>query len=393
MFSFMFRYEPYLPQDRERFVKIIASAYVIPQESVCHALDSFQQSDIRTLYHRDLLIGALGMLPAGQYFAGQSVSMTGVSSVAIAPEFRGKGAASHLMRSLLTELSNQKVAISTLYPALPRLYRQFGYQFAGGNYTWQMPTAQIQFKQKLTNPQINIREISPDLELLESLYTRQAKLNSGYIVRNAWFWLQLLSSPNELAIYLIEENETLHGYFICEYKTEGQQKLVSIRDWVLLSAEAVYQFWQFLAHQRSQIPLVEWRSASTDLLSLGLDYPTATLKQSTLWAVRLIDLAEAWQQRGYPQGITAELHWQVSDPLIPQNSGNFVLSVAEGKATVSKGGQGNLKIAIDALASLFTGFVSAAYLAQMGLLEGDHQSLAIANSLFMAHPPWMLDFF
>jgi len=389
----MFRYEPYLPKDRQRFVKIISSAYVVPQETVCHALDSFPQPDIRTLYDQDQLIGALGIIPTAQYFAGQKVSMTGVCSVAIAPEFRGKGAAFYLMRSLLDELSQQNVAISTLYPALPHLYRKFGYQFAGGNYKWQIATEQIQFPQQLVNHQIDIREISCDRELLESLYAQQAKLYSGHIKRTDWLWSQLLKSVNELAIYLIEDSHKIHGYIICEYKTDGNQKLVAIRDWVLLSQEAIFKFWQFLSYQRSQIQLVEWCSGSTDMLSLSLDYPSARQKQSSLWAVRLIDLARAWQQRGYPQGINTELHWQVTDPLLPQNNGNFLLTIADGKGTVSRGGQGNLKIAIDHLAPLFTGFGGAAYLAQLGLLEGDAHHIAIADAVFGSSPPWMLDFF
>jgi Predicted acetyltransferase involved in intracellular survival and related acetyltransferases len=297
----MFRYELYQPADRERFIKIIANSYVVPSDTVSIALNSFHQPDIRTLYYQDQLIGVLGTLPTAQYFAGQKVDMTGVCSLAIAPEFRGKGGASYLMRSLLNELSQNNVAISTLYPALPQLYRKFGYAFAGGNYTWQIATQQIQFSPKLANNQLAIREISPDLELLESLHAQQAKIHSGHIDRNAWFWSQLLSSSHELAIYLIAGSDQVHGYFICEYKTEGNQKIIAIRDWVLLSQEAMFKFWQFLSYQRSQIQLVEWRSASTDLLHLHLDYPAAQLKHSTLWAVRLVNLVTAWQQRAIPK--------------------------------------------------------------------------------------------
>ncbi len=389
----MFRYELYYPADREKFIKIIANSYVVPSETVSIALNSFPQQDIRTLYYQDQLIGVLGTLPTVQYFAGQKVSMTGVCSLAIAPEFRGKGAASYLMRALLSELSEQNVSISTLYPALPHLYRKFGYQFAGGNYKWQIATEQIQFSAKLAINQVVIREINPDLELLESLYTQQSKLYSGHIKRNDWFWSQLLISSHELAVYLIEDSHKIHGYFICEYKTEGNHKLIAIRDWVLLSQEATLKFWQFLSYQRSQIQLVEWRSASSDLLHLHLDYPTAQLKHSTLWAVRLVDLVTAWQQRGYPQGISTELHWQITDPLLPQNNGSFVLTIANGKGTVTRGGQGNLKIAIDHLPPLFTGFCGAAYLAQLGLLEGDAHSVAIADAVFSSSPPWMQDFF
>jgi predicted acetyltransferase len=389
----MFRYELYQPADRERFIKIIANSYVVPSDTVSIALNSFHQPDIRTLYYQDQLIGVLGTLPTAQYFAGQKVDMTGVCSLAIAPEFRGKGGASYLMRSLLNELSQNNVAISTLYPALPQLYRKFGYAFAGGNYTWQIATQQIQFSPKLANNQLAIREISPDLELLESLHAQQAKIHSGHIDRNAWFWSQLLSSSHELAIYLIAGSDQVHGYFICEYKTEGNQKIIAIRDWVLLSQEAMFKFWQFLSYQRSQIQLVEWRSASTDLLHLHLDYPAAQLKHSTLWAVRLVNLVTAWQQRGYPQGISTELHWQVTDPLITGNNGNFVLTIADGTGTAKRGGQGRLKIAISDLAGLFTGFVSAKHLAQLGLLQGDAHAVAIAEAVFSVNPPWMQDFF
>ena len=68
----------------------------------------------------------------------------GVSAVGIAPEYRGTGAASTLLGTLLRELYQEKIPLSSLYPATPPpLYRKLGYEQAISRCLWEIPIASL----------------------------------------------------------------------------------------------------------------------------------------------------------------------------------------------------------------------------------------------------------
>src|SRR5919108_5211877 len=58
------------------------------------------------------VIGGLTLIPMGQFFGGRSVPMTGIGGVGVDPGERSTGAASTLMREVLSELHTQGVALS-----------------------------------------------------------------------------------------------------------------------------------------------------------------------------------------------------------------------------------------------------------------------------------------
>jgi predicted acetyltransferase len=111
------------------------------------------------------------------------------------------------------------------------------------------------------------------------------------------------------------------------------------------------------------------------------------------WMLRIVRLAEALTLRGYPAGVSAELHMQVEDDLLPENTGAFVLTVRDGSATVARGGRGTFRLSIRALASVYTGFLSPAQLVAAGMLETSEHDAAIAAALFAGPTPWMRDHF
>jgi len=111
------------------------------------------------------------------------------------------------------------------------------------------------------------------------------------------------------------------------------------------------------------------------------------------WMLRIVDVKAALEQRGYPAQLQAELHLELSDDVIPENTGRFVLTVADGQGAVSPGGSGELKLDIGGLAPLYTGLFNAHQLQMMGLLSGSAAGRAIATQMFAGIPPWTSDFF
>ncbi|MFO1094643.1 MAG: sterol carrier protein domain-containing protein [Planctomycetaceae bacterium] len=83
----------------------------------------------------------------------------------------------------------------------------------------------------------------------------------------------------------------------------------------------------------------------------------------------------------------------MSDPVIAENNGRFVLSVRDGTATVESGGRGDLRCDVRGLAPLYTGMFRPVALAQMGWVTGSATALEAATKVFAGPEPWMPEYF
>ncbi len=111
------------------------------------------------------------------------------------------------------------------------------------------------------------------------------------------------------------------------------------------------------------------------------------------WMTRMVDAPGALEARGYAQGLSATLGFELSDPLLPHNRGRFRLRVERGRAKVEKGGRGDLRLDVRALAALYTGQLSASTLAGAGRIEGSDGAIALADGIFAGPAPAMPDMF
>src|SRR4029077_15124413 len=109
----------------------------------------------RSLSRRLLTRGCLGAFggarPAArgasqdmrQWWLGRPVPMAGVSSVTVAPEYRGRGIGRMLMTALLDEIAAQGYPLSALFPATMPLYRSLGWELAGARDTVVIPARSL----------------------------------------------------------------------------------------------------------------------------------------------------------------------------------------------------------------------------------------------------------
>jgi len=348
--------------------------------------------NLRIIHQNDQVAGGLALISMGQWWGGVSVPMTGIAAVGIACEYRGTGGAIALMQHTVKELYGSGVPISVLYPATQRLYRKAGYEQAGATCVWEIPAESIQVREQL----LPVKPVVPiNIEVFHDLYHKQATLNNGNLNRNKFMW-EKVSKPLEkepLYAYLIGEADQPQGYIIFSQHADKDDTILRIRDWVVLTTAAAQSFWSFLANHRSQIDKIRWRSSAVDSLTLLLPEQTAKLKYISRWMLRVINVVKALEKRGYPKKIQTELHLEVEDDLIAENNGKFILSIANGRGEVTKGGKGELQLDIKGLAPLYTGLFTPQQLQITGKLQGTETSLDTATQVFAGSSPWMIDFF
>src|SRR4051794_38324758 len=89
----------------------------------------------------------LGYVRAGQWFGGASVPCVGITAVGVAPEQRGSGLGSAMIRLMLEELYHEGMSLSSLYPATLPFYQRAGYERAGQRINYQLALDAIDVRQ------------------------------------------------------------------------------------------------------------------------------------------------------------------------------------------------------------------------------------------------------
>lgn len=387
-----FKYTKASQEDIQQLGHILRQCFVMSPSDNEFYLQRIGLENFRVIYSEQKVAGGLAIIPMGQWWGGQLVPMAGIAAVGIAPEYRGDGAAIALLQQMLQELSQREIPISVLYPATQRLYRKAGYEQAGSSCVWEIPSDSIQIRQ----PSLPIEAVnSQDYAIFHELYQQQAKLTHGYLNRHPAIWQGLVRESDSEIIYsyLIGDHDQPQGYIIMTQERTQEGTILRIKDWAILSKAALQTFWTFATNHRSIIDKVIWKSSVIDALTLMLPEKTASIRNQDRWMLRIVDVCKALEARGYPPGVEAELHLEVQDDLLTANHGKFILSVANGKGEVTKGGKGELQLDIKGLAPLYSSLFTPHQLQLLGKLKATDTAILTATQIFAGESPWMIDFF
>ncbi|MCI0342724.1 MAG: GNAT family N-acetyltransferase [Planctomycetales bacterium] len=336
--------------------------------------------------------GGLLILRGGQWFGGRSVPFAGIAAVATAPDLRGKGVASRLLRTTLEELRAGKVPLSGLYPSTHVVYRRLGYEVAGVRVTWKLPTSAIDAQE--TGLALRPFE-AKDEEAIRDLYRERASRGAGQLDRTLPHWKRILDPLGVTRYaYVIEREGKAEAYvFFTQEPTRANHYELVVRDMVAATPQAVRRLLAFFAGHRSMADSVSWIGGPGDPFFALLPNPSHRVDQLRHWMLRLVDVPAALEGRGYAPDVSASLALHVRDENFPWNEGKFTLRVEGGRGEVRPGGDGDLKVTVRGLAPLYTGHLTAEELVATGLVSGEGEALAAASRLFRGPAPWMSDAF
>jgi predicted acetyltransferase len=346
----------------------------------------------------DAVQGGLALIPKGQFFGSRSVPMTGIAAVAVAPEARGGLVATAMMRAVMQELYADGVALSALYPASEPLYRKAGFEHAGGRYELSIPLASIGIKPD----DVPVRELvadDPDDRMrVRAVYEHRALRNNGNLdrVQSSWDQLTEVKEGAPVTGFLIGPDYDPWGYCFLRYEKLPPARFdysVRVTDHAVLNGAAGRRMLALLASHASQGDRAIVQVGPTDPLFALLPEQHYRLRLLDHWMLRIVHLPTALVARGYGPGRNAELHLEITDDLLTENSGRWVLTVEDGHGRVAAGGDGNLRLDVNALAPLYSGQLGARTLEAMGWLQGEDEAVRQAASLFDGPAPWMNDAF
>jgi predicted acetyltransferase len=333
----------------------------------------------------DEVVAAARIWDFDQWWAGKPVRTSGVAGVVVAPEYRGRGVGSLLMRGVLERSRAYGFPLTALYPATVVVYRRLGYEFAGGRYKFSFPAADVRM---LGGKEVDVRRAGPDdaarlLELVAEV--RSAGRESGMLrwpeakVRE---WL----AETETFAYLADDGFVVYGW-------DGNDLRV---DELIAGSEATARaLWATVGSGSSIARRVHAYVAPHDPIHLLLGHEAESEARVQRWMLRLIDLPAAIAERGWSPAVTADAEFEVDDIELTGNSGRWHLTVAGGSAelTASAGSGPVPRLTARGLAALYAGTPLGA-LRTAGLVTGgrvaDDSRL---DSVFAGPTPYMLDFF
>jgi len=374
----------------EGAIALLCQAFHSSAERQRQMFDHLGAASFRVVRRRGAEIaGGLRIIPMGQWFGGARVPAAGISSVAVAPEHRGAGAASTLLRCALQEIHDEKTPLSILYPTTLTLYRRAGYELAGVRINYETPLHAMDSPDRA----LAVLRVGPEEhDDLRQAYARQAMATCGNLDRPAYLWSRILEPKDQTAYkYRVRREGQTEAYAV--FIQEGWGKPMRVQDLCVLSPEAGRRLLAFFADHRTTVGSLVWTGGPEDALLHLLPEHKSREVRVGFWMARIVDVAGALGARAYPQGLEAELHFEVRDEALPWNNGRFVLEVANGQGQARPGGQGRIRIGIGQLAPLFTGHLSPWALRVAGGVEASEADLAMAGLVFCGPRPWMPDIF
>ncbi len=385
--------QPQNDHEIEQYAQIARVSFGLSLEDAHIFIRRAGNENIRLLCEDGAVSGGLIVLKCGQWFGGRCVPTAAIVAVATAPHRRGFGVASKLMNAMLREMRDDSVPISTLYPATVAYYRKLGYGLAGGRFQVRLPASALPHPDRALPIRPMVEE---DADRIERFYDQWAQWNHGNLRRHSYHWARVRSPRGKDARgFVIERDGNIEGYLYClqERPEDAHDVTLKVTDFAATTPQASRRILDFLADHRSMVAEVILHTGPADPLLTLLPETAYALRLELYWMVRVINVAKALEARGYPAGLEAELHLQIDDQSLGANSGRYVLTVSDAAGQVRPGGDGLLRMSQRALATMYAAHLSPHALHAVGLLHGDPDQLAAAQSVFAAPAPWMRDQF
>lgn len=337
-------------------------------------------------------VATLNLHSFAHFFGERPVSAVGIGGVAVLPEQRGTGAGSFLMAETVRELASAGTALSSLYPATQTFYRRSGYERAGSRVWLSIPCRDIGLAE--TEPAVRPAE-ETDAEGIEACYRAYATGTPGHVDRTDFNWQNLRGwGERDVEAYVVDGPDGIEGYVYLERRNRKPFGFdLVLPDMVARTARAGRRLWSFVAGYQAQASQVRFQATLGSSLAALLPEDLYRVLGASTWMLRITDVESALVERGWPAAARADLHLDVRDDVVPANNERFLLEVADGKASVRRGGRGSLRIDVRGLAALYSGELSPRAVRETGRLEGSDDALRHAATLFAGPAPWMTDGF
>lgn len=381
-------------QDAEKAWELDRVAFHGSEENRERYLRWFRPNRCHGIFDGDRLVALGAVWDFGQFFGGRRVPMGGVSSIAVAPDQRGRGHARRILEALIAAMLARGEVISSLYPATTYLYRSLGWELAGAHTIRKIAPRRLR---ELPAPAAGRVRAGNDADFaaIRACYDGCATETNGFLDPGDRWWGSFREKGGR-EIYVAENDEgRMRGFLVYrqldgEYSALGGPWGVRVDAFVAAERDAALGLWRLLGDWSSQVDQIFYRTGPEDSLFLLLPEQAGEVLADIRWMTRIVDAPGAVAQRGFAQALEASVDLEIRDPLVAANEGRFTLSVSKGRGRLERGGGGGLELDIGALSSIYTGWGTTSLLARAGRLQGGSAAARSAlDAVFAGPTPWI----
>jgi predicted acetyltransferase len=351
----------------------------------------------------DRIVGGGGAFPFTMTVPGGEVGCAGITVVGVLPTHRRRGVLRSLMRVQLDDVRERGEAIAALWASEEAIYGRYGYGLASLAGEIQLPRTYAALRDSgAVSGAVRLLTAEEARDRLPAIYERVRLQTPGMFARTAEWWeTRQTSDPPErrqgggeknYAVVEIEGRDA--GYAVyrlrSSFEAGASTGSVEVVEAMGDSAEGTREIWRFLLGMDWMATVKAWLLPVDHQLFHLLLYPRRMQLRigDALW-VRLVDVEAALAARSYVGDGSVVL--ELADDFCPWNAGAWTVSAAG----VGRGGEPELRLDVQALASVYLGGFTFAELARaLRVDELREDAIARADALFAtAIQPWCPEIF
>jgi len=320
-----------------------------------------------------------------QFWGGRLMPMGGVAGIVVAPEARGRGVGSQLMKAMAQRSRELGDLVSALYPATIPMYRAHGWEVAGAQHRITLSADALR---TLGGKDVPLRtatesDIEPFLKGLRDRYAAQ-RANGPKLPTAA-------EAKEQLTDAAMMSYVTDRGHVV--YQWHEGDLVVSY-----LSAdtpEVARALWSVVGSGSSIAKRVVAYVAPDDPIHLLMPEEVANETHVKRWMFRVMDAPKAIAARGFSPAVTGSAPLALEDPLLPGNSGSWRLDVSAGRGELIPADPTNasLRLGPNGFAALYAG-TPVHVLRTSGLVSGGEPAGdELLDAAFAGRAAYLLEYF
>ncbi|QSG14905.1 GNAT family N-acetyltransferase [Halapricum desulfuricans] len=352
------------------------------------------------LYENDRLLATGALYELNVRLRGTRTTIGGIAAVSSPPEHRRSGNVKRLLAGLLSESRDRGFGLAALWPFEHAFYRQFGWAIADRYTTYELPPEQLAAAG--TTARGTYERVGPDdWERLERAQRAHGEGTTLSMERSEQWWRDRTFGDDPPWAYAWRDGSDLRGYVTYAFESAGGNDVLRAEDFSAADRDARDHLLGLLGTHDSQVARVELTLAEeAALLDRVTDPDAVSCSIHAGPMIRVTDPALALESCPYPDGITARVVFEVTDPMgddrLPDSDdvhSRIELSV-EGGAGTCEPTQADPDATVDAgtLAQLLVGYRPVADVRGRGL-DCEGETAATLEALWPKEDVQLREFF
>lgn len=350
-----------------------------------------EKADVMGWFDKEKLVSQLAVYPMKINIHGEIYDMGGVTGVATYPEYSNLGLMKQLMQCSLKDMRKRKQTISYLFPYSIPYYRGKGWEIISDIMTFTIKDTQL--PKRIEVPGM-VERVAIEHEDLKEMHNRFVRQRHGALIRDHFAWEEYWRWEVEgiIAALYYDENHKAQGYVIYWIADD----IFHMKEMVYLNEEARKGIWNYVSAHFSMITCVKGNTYTNESLAFLLEDSEIEERIKPFFMARIVDVQEFIKK--FPFAVKPKqkgINLVIEDSLIGWNRGNFSLQWDEdGNLSISRAAVGDVvKLDIGTLTTMMLSYRRPTYLAKIGRLQAEPETIKLLESLIPLDEPYFSDYF